>query len=75
MNFNPLIATVTIAVASLAALAAIIYQVVHGNAADAQLAGLAGLLFGAFLRTPGQSEHLPSDPAKETASYQLDLTH
>ena len=68
MNFNPLIATGTIAVASLAALAAIIYQVVHGHAADAQLAGLAGLLFGAFLRTPGQSDHVPSNPTTEPAS-------
>ena len=64
MNYNPLVATVTIALASLAALGAIIYQVVHGHPADAQLAGLAGLLFGAFLRTPGQSEPEPvEDPA------------
>jgi hypothetical protein len=56
MNYNPLVATVTIALGSLAALGAIIYQVVHGHDADAQLAGLAGLLFGAFLRAPGQTD-------------------
>jgi hypothetical protein len=57
MNYNPLVATVTIALGSLAALGAIIYQVMHGHDADAQLAGLAGLLFGAFLRAPGQADH------------------
>jgi hypothetical protein len=56
VNYNPLVATVTIALGSLAALGAIIYQVVHGHDADAQLAGLAGLLFGAFLRAPGQGD-------------------
>jgi hypothetical protein len=56
VNYNPLVATVTIALGSLAALGAIIYQVVHGHDVDAQLAGLAGLLFGAFLRAPGQTD-------------------
>jgi hypothetical protein len=56
MKYNPLVATVTIALGSLVALGAIVYQVVHGHDADAQLTGLAGLLFGAFLRMPGQSD-------------------
>jgi hypothetical protein len=56
MHYNTIIASVTIALGALAALAAIIWQVTHGHEADAQLTGLAGLLFGAFLRMPGQAD-------------------
>ena len=63
MNYNPFVATVTIALGSLVALGAIVYQVVGGHEVDAQLAGLAGLLFGAFLRAPGQSDAAP-DPSR-----------
>ena len=62
MNYNPLVATVTIALGSLVALGAIVYQVVNGHEVDAQLAGLAGLLFGAFLRAPGQSDAAQAAP-------------
>ena len=72
MNYNPLVATVTIALGSLAALGAIIYRVVHGHDVDAQLAGLAGLLFGAFLRAPGQSDPGQANrPADNRAPVQL----
>lgn len=58
MTYNPLIASSTIALGALAALAAMIWQVTHGHEADAQLAGLVGLLFGAFLRMPGQVDQV-----------------
>lgn len=58
MTYNPIIASLTIAFGALAALAAMIWQVTHGHEADAQLAGLVGLLFGAFLRMPGQVDQV-----------------
>jgi hypothetical protein len=67
-NYNPLVATVTVAVGAMAALGAIVYQVMHGHEADAQLTGLAGLLFGAFLRMPGQSD---TEHAKHAAAERV----
>ncbi len=54
-TYNGMVASLTIAVGALAALAAIIWQVTHDHAADSQLTGLVGLLFGAFLRMPGET--------------------
>lgn len=65
-TYNPLIASVTIALGALAALGAMIWQVTHGHEADAQLAGIVGLLFGAFLRMPGQVDQVTiRQPANE----------
>lgn len=56
MTYNPLIASVTIALVALASLGALIWQVVNGHEADAQLTGILGLALGAFLRMPGQTD-------------------
>jgi hypothetical protein len=69
VNYNATVATVAIAVGALAALGALIYQVLQGHDADAQLAGIVGLLFGAFLRVPGQQEPThPDRPADRAAT-------
>jgi hypothetical protein len=65
VNYNATVATVAVAVGALAGLGALIFQVLQGHDADAQLAGLVGLLFGAFLRVPGQQEPVrPDRPAE-----------
>ena len=72
VNYNATVATVAIAVGALAALGALIYQVLQGHDADAQLAGIVGLLFGAFLRVPGQQDSaIPTDRPRSVT----DLTH
>jgi uncharacterized membrane protein YebE (DUF533 family) len=73
VNYNATVATVAIAVGALAALGALIYQVLQGHDADAQLAGIVGLLFGAFLRVPGQQE--PAQPDRPADRAATDLTH
>jgi hypothetical protein len=73
VNYNATVATVAVAVGALAGLGALIFQVLQGHDADAQLAGLVGLLFGAFLRVPGQQEPVrPDRPVERGAS---DLPH
>jgi hypothetical protein len=73
VNYNATVATVAVAVGALAALGALIFQVLQGHDADAQLAGIVGLLFGAFLRVPGQQEPArPDRPAEQVVS---DLPH
>jgi hypothetical protein len=52
MRYNPLVATVTVALGALSALGAVIYQAVGKGAIDGELLGFTGLLFGAFLRAP-----------------------
>ena len=57
MRYNNFIASLAVAIGALASLGAIIYMTaVQGHDADPQLTGLAGLLFGAFLRMPGQAD-------------------
>jgi hypothetical protein len=52
----------------------LVATVMHGHDADAQLAGLAGLLFGAFLRAPGQAD--PEQLRRPTDSRgPVDLPH
>lgn len=71
MNYNPLVATVAIAIGALAALSALIYQVLQGHDADAQLAGIVGLLFGAFLRVPGHQDAVRPEQPVEGVPAQL----
>ena len=52
MRFNPLVATVTVAVCAVALVGACIFQAVKQGKPDGELMGLAGLLLGAFLRSP-----------------------
>jgi hypothetical protein len=73
VNYNATVATVAIAVGALAALGALIFQVLQGHDADAQLAGIVGLLFGAFLRVPGQQE--PVRPDRPVERVTSDLAH
>ena len=73
VNYNATVATVAIAVGALAALGALIFQVLQGHDADAQLAGIVGLLFGAFLRVPGQQE--PVRPDRPADRVVTDLAH
>lgn len=57
MRYNPLIASATVALGAVATLGAIIYMAaIQGKEPDPQLTGLCGLLFGAFLRMPGQGD-------------------
>lgn len=66
-NFGRHVGTITLAIAALAVIGAVIWQVVgQGQGGDAYLTGLAGLLIGAFLPSP-QSQKVtvdnpPSDP-------------
>ncbi len=53
-----MIGTVTVALGALAALAAVIYQAVTKGAIDGELLGFTGLLFGAFLRSPGGTDRV-----------------
>jgi len=71
VNYNATVATVAIAVGALAALGALIYQVLQGHDADAQLAGIVGLLFGAFLRVPGQQQPTHPDRTDDRAATDL----
>ena len=72
VNYNATVATIAIAVGALAALGALIFQVLQGHDADAQLAGIVGLLFGAFLRVPGQQEPA-AQPGRPTDRAVTDL--
>ena len=65
MTTRDLIATLTLAVGALATLGACIYQAIAQGKPDGELLALAGLLFGAFLRTPGQSGVQISQPAND----------
>jgi hypothetical protein len=71
VNYNATVATVAVAVGALAGLGALIFQVLQGHDADAQLAGIVGLLFGAFLRMPGQQEPVRTDRPAERAATDL----
>ena len=73
VNYNATVATVAVAVGDLAGLGALIFQVLQGHDADAQLAGIVGLLFGAFLRVPGQQE--PVRPDRPVDRAVTDLAH
>jgi hypothetical protein len=71
VNYNATVATVAVAVGALAGLGALIFQVLQGHNADAQLAGLVGLLFGAFLRVPGQQEPARPDHRADRVTTEL----
>ena len=72
VNYNATVATIAVAVGALAGLGALIFQVLQGHDADAQLAGIVGLLFGAFLRVPGQQEPVrPDRPVERVATDHL----
>lgn len=74
MHTNPFITSVTVSVGALGALAAVIWQVVHGAAVDPLLAGLAGSLMASLVPSPltsvwsghrsgGTPVHTPRSPA------------